>query len=230
MIDVYIAAPFGNYIHTRKTISVHGTFTVDARPGRIQQIVKTLRYSFRDRCWYNKLGLRNPGIEKGLKNYREGTVLSIGALERKDYDIFNAIIPKDIPLEINISCPNLDHYSIDFEGLPQFVSRNPILKLTPDITREYLEKLMDMGFTRFHCSNTLKTERGGRSGQIIMPYTINNIMFLRQQLGEVGYLIAGGGIMNETDVERYITVGADAVSIGSACFNPFRIVKLINTI
>ena len=159
----------------KRQISVAGTFTVKKRPGLIKQLIKTLRYDFKDKCWYNALGLRNPGIEYGLKNYREGSVMSIGALERKDYDIFNAMIKKDVPLEINISCPNLDHYDVDFEGLPQFVSRNPILKLTPDITREYMEKLLDMGFTRFHCSNTLKTERGGRSGGILWDLSLIHI-------------------------------------------------------
>ena len=121
-VDLYIAAPFGNYLHTKETISVAGTFTVKKRPGLIKQLIKTLRYDFKDRCWYNALGLRNPGIEYGLKNYREGSVMSIGAIEREDYDIFNAMIKKDVPLEINISCPNLDHYDVDFDGLPQFLS------------------------------------------------------------------------------------------------------------
>ena len=227
-VDLYIAAPFGNYLHTKETISVAGTFTVKKRPGLIKQLIKTLRYDFKDKCWYNALGLRNPGIEYGLKNYREGSVMSIGAIEREDYDIFNAMIKKDVPLEINISCPNLDHYDVDFEGLPQFVSRNPILKLTPDITREYMEKLLDMGFTRFHCSNTLKTERGGRSGGILWDYTYNNISYLRHELGAAGYLIAGGGVMRKEHVTAYREIGADAVSLGSICFNPLRLMRVIN--
>ncbi len=228
MIDIYIAAPFGNYLRGKDTISVTGTFTTKRRPGLIKQLIKTLRYSFKDKCWYNALGLRNPGIAYGLKNYREGSVISIGAIEEKDYDIFDAMIKKDVPLEINISCPNLDHYDIDFKHLPQFASRNPILKLIPNITHSHMEKLLDMGFTRFHCSNTLKTSRGGRSGDILKQHTINNISYLRKELGAAGYLIAGGGIRTTEDAQRYVDIGADAVSLGTVCFNPLRLMMLLD--
>ena len=43
----FIAAPFGNYIKTKNTISVSGSWTVEKRTGRIIQIVKTLRYTKR---------------------------------------------------------------------------------------------------------------------------------------------------------------------------------------
>ena len=61
----YIAAPFGNYIKTKNTRSVIGSFTLERRTGLFKQIVKTLRY--KNGTWYNALGLRNPGIKFGLK-------------------------------------------------------------------------------------------------------------------------------------------------------------------
>ena len=39
-MNKFIAAPFGNYIKTSKTISVTGSWTVDKRTGRLRQIVK----------------------------------------------------------------------------------------------------------------------------------------------------------------------------------------------
>jgi hypothetical protein len=62
----FIAAPFGNYIKTKNTISVSGSWTVEKRTGRIIQIAKTLRYT--KKGWVNKIGLRNPGVEFGLLN------------------------------------------------------------------------------------------------------------------------------------------------------------------
>ena len=60
----FIAAPFGNYIKTKNTISVSGSWTIEKRTGRIIQIAKTLRYT--KRGWVNKIGLRNPGLNIGL--------------------------------------------------------------------------------------------------------------------------------------------------------------------
>ena len=49
----FIAAPFGNYIKTKNTISVSGSWTVEKRTGRIIQIAKTLRYT--KKGWVNKI-------------------------------------------------------------------------------------------------------------------------------------------------------------------------------
>ena len=75
----FIAAPFGNYIKTKNTISVSGSWTVEKRTGRIIQIVKTLRYT--KRGWVNKIGLRNPGITIGLPKHKGDEVFSIAGIE-----------------------------------------------------------------------------------------------------------------------------------------------------
>ena len=83
----FIAAPFGNYIKTKNTISVSGSWTVDKRTGRIIQIAKTLRYT--KKGWVNKIGLRNPGVEFGITKYREDEVFSIAGIEKEDWKIFH---------------------------------------------------------------------------------------------------------------------------------------------
>ena len=66
----FISAPFGNFLQhstfARNAICVTGTFTLKPRPGRLKQILKTLRYvkSEAGWGWRNQLGLRNPGIFK----------------------------------------------------------------------------------------------------------------------------------------------------------------------
>ena len=81
----YIAAPFGNYIKTKNTRSVIGSFTLERRPGLFKQIAKTLRY--KNGTWYNSLGLRNPGIKFGLKYYYRSTkdIISLAAIQPDDW-------------------------------------------------------------------------------------------------------------------------------------------------
>lgn len=227
MPQIYIAAPFGNYISTKNTISVIGTFTHKPRSGLILQILKTLRYDFQEKAWYNALGLRNPGIVEGLRRYKENQVLSIAAVEPQDYDHLNAIIPTSTKLEINISCPNITHFQDYLKGLPQFASRNPIIKLSPQINNEVIDYLIDNNFHHFHASNTLKTFRGGRSGSVLKPYTLQTIKYVRERLPNAT-IIAGGGITTKEDIDEYIQGGADDVSLGTVCFNPFKLHKLLS--
>lgn len=229
MPKVYIAAPFGNYISTKNTISVIGTFTHKRRKGLILQILKTLRYDFQEKCWLNALGLRNPGITEGVRRYNNESnqVLSIAAIEPQDYDYLNAIIPIDTRLEINISCPNITHFQDYLKGLPQFAFRNPIIKLSPNIDNEVIDYLIESKFTHFHASNTLKTFRGGRSGSILKPYTLQTIEYIRKRIGDKGRIIAGGGITNMNDIEEYIQGGADDVSLGTVCFNLVKLNRII---
>ena len=102
----FISAPFGNYIKTKETISVTGSWTVQKRNGRIKQIVKTLRYT--KRGWVNKIGLRNPGLEYGLKHHKDNEVMSLAGINPNDWNIFCEQIPSNFDLEINLSCPNIE--------------------------------------------------------------------------------------------------------------------------
>ena len=94
----FISAPFGNYLQYtnflsgKPIVSVTGTFTVKPRPGLAKQIIKTLRYTRTG--WRNKLGLRNPGIFKGLDNTAPHNVMSIASLEPNDWRILYEIVPK----------------------------------------------------------------------------------------------------------------------------------------
>ena len=107
-MKTFIAAPFGNYIKTSNTISVTGSWTIEKRKGRIKQIVKTLRYT--KRGWVNKIGLRNPGFEHGIKNHKENDVFSIAGIEKDDWKIFAEMIPNDLNLEVNMSCQNIERH------------------------------------------------------------------------------------------------------------------------
>jgi len=231
-MNVYIAAPFGNYIHRSGISSIMGTFTLKQRPGLILQLIKTLRYSFIDKAWYNALGLRNPGILEGLHRYDKNSrerLISIAAIEPSDWQSLHDIIPFHIPLEINISCPNISKFIHYVKDIHIFANRNPIIKLPPEILDRELKEIYDMGFRRFHSCNTLKTSKGARSGSILRNFVTNQIRTLKE-MDETNTCIAGGGITEIFDIHYYQSIGADAYSLGSVCFHPIKFKKLMNEI
>ena len=231
-MNVYIAAPFGNYIHRSGISSVMGTFTLQQRSGLILQLIKTLRYSFIDKAWYNSLGLRNPGIIEGLRRYDKNSrdrLISIAAIEPSDWQHLHAIIPNHIPLEINISCPNIAKFLHYVKGIELFADRNVIVKLPPEILDRELREIYDMGFRKFHSCNTLRTDKGARSGAILKTFVSNQIRTLKE-MDENNFCIAGGGIEHYQDIVYYQTIGADGYSLGTVCFNPFKFRSLVDQV
>ena len=65
---IFISPPFGNYLNLQKTISIKRKFTLNERLNKWFYILKTLRYSFKNKGWVNKIGLRNPGIDWAIQN------------------------------------------------------------------------------------------------------------------------------------------------------------------
>ena len=171
-MTIYIAAPFGNYIRTKTTRSVTGSFTLNKRKGLLKKIVTTLRY--RDGSWYNKIGLRNPGIQSGLQQFKKGwdDIISLAAIEPNDWYELNDIVPNDIDVELNLSCPNIEHFKDYSKGIENFLKgdRKVIVKLSPHTTKDDLANLIASGFCNFHFCNTLPTENGGKSGKDLIPY------------------------------------------------------------
>lgn len=224
---LFISAPFGNYLTHKNATSVIGTFTLNKRSGLLMQMIKTLRYSFKDGCWYNALGLRNPGVINGIGKCKPDNILSIAAIDVGDWKELEHLIPKDIKLELNISCPNIEHYNEYTNGIEKFVGRNPIVKLSPQMSLRDIDELYDLGFRKFHACNTLKTDKGAQSGKSIQPYTIKFISHLKKCYDDI-YCVAGGGIEDMTDIQRYHSIGADAFSLGTVCFNPFKKNYILN--
>ena len=137
---LFISAPFGNYLKFENTISVIGTYTLHPRPGRLKQIIKTLRY-IRGEGWVNRLGLRNPGIESGLSKYkRYEEVLSIAGLNDNEWLQLLEAVPYNVDLELNLSCPNIEENGIPFHII--------------DISKEYKEKIVDYMLREYANGNT----------------------------------------------------------------------------
>ena len=235
---IFISAPFGNYIKSKRTISVHGTFTRNPRGNRLWSVLKSLRYDRRLGGWVNKLGLPNPGLQKGLCNVNDkpSDVLSISEIKRGDFQKMNNIIPLNQSLEINFSCPNLGKkLPLDGAGIFTKVKSREwcIAKLSPLTDGDELEFVIEhLGFKQIHLSNTLPLPngRGGLSGATLKPYTLELIDLVREQWGNRIEIIAGGGVSDFGGVMDYLKAGANHVSLGSVCFNPFKLRKLIKSL
>jgi len=235
---IFISAPFGNYINSERTISVHGTFTRNPRGNRLWSVLKSLRYDRRLGGWVNKLGLPNPGLHQGLCNVdnKPSDVLSISEIKRGDFQKMNNIIPLDQSLEINFSCPNLGKkLPLDGAGIFTKVKSREwcIAKLSPLTDGDELEFVIEhLGFKQIHFSNTLPlpNNRGGLSGATLKPYTLELIDLVRERWGDSVTVIAGGGVTDFSGVMDYLLAGANHVSLGSVCFNPFKLRKLIKSL
>ena len=230
----FISAPFGNYLKFKNATSVAGTFTVLPRKGRLKQIIKTLRYVKTDAgwSWRNKLGLRNPGLEVAQRTVNFDKILSVAAINQTDWTSIYNSISADRNIELNVSCPNLDSHNdtTTWENFDKFPSkmrnRYCIVKIPPNATEEFIDNIVDKGYKQIHASNTLPTEQGGLSGKILMPHTLGIIRYIKRKHPYVE-VIAGGGVSSIKDAKIYLSAGADHISLGSVCFTPWKIKKII---
>ena len=228
---IFIAAPFGNYIHRKDTVSVTGTFTVEPRPGRLKAIIKTLRYT--KQGWRNKLGLRNPGLHAGMFKTSYNDVLSVAAIDPTDWTKIQMAISTQRNIDLNVSCPNLDSHDDtttweSFEKFPEKMTGDYcIVKIPPTSGEELIDKIVDMGYTQIHASNTLPTDKGGLSGKTLVPYTLKIIQYIKNKYSNVE-VVAGGGITTPQDAQTYYDAGADHISLGTVCFTPWKIKKIIH--
>lgn len=226
---LFISPPFGNYISTKNTTSIRGSFTLEPRDGLILQILKTLRYSFENKGWINKIGLRNPGIDYAIKNYDKNSIVSIAIMNKDEIPKFIEKIPEDMNIEINISCPNINKQMVN-KDIDLFLNKKRkwcIIKLSPLTDFNLIDNYYEQGFKQFHCCNTLPIEKGGLSGPAIIPHSTNLIKKIREKYPD-SEIIGGGGIKSLNEINIYKKAGANHFSISSALFNPFNYKIFLN--
>ena len=228
----FISPPFGNYLNFENFISIKGSYTLEPRPGLIQQIFKTLRYDFNKGAWINKIGLRNRGIDWALENHKnKNDIISIAILNENEVEQLLNKIPKDTNLELNVSCPNAEKKMVQ-ENLDKFLNTERdwcIVKMSPLVSEEEIDYFYNKGFRQFHCSNTIPTERGGQSGKEIIEYNKNTIPYIKSKYPDCT-VIGGGGIDNIESLDKYKKMGADHFSMSTIFFNPFKtLLFLLNT-
>ena len=220
----YIAPPFGNYLHRPDMYSVMGTYTLLPRPGLLKELLKTLRYSHFHKGWTNRLGLRNPGIERGINKYYvqpHRRIISIYGFNYGEWKTL-AEYTRGIRVELNLSCPNVGMKGNTGCPVELFDTSHVIVKVSPHTTENEIVSYMERGVRKWHFSNTLPISQGGLSGKTLMTYNAKLIKFT---LGEdkCARIIGGGGVTNMSDVRFYKDLGCIGVSLGTVCFIPFAL-------
>lgn len=230
-----ISAPMGNWLRYSGVTSTIGTFTLARRPGRLWQILRTLRYSWRTGAFTNKLGLRNPGI-KWLRDevatsriFIHDKILSIHGFNHTEWnELFSFAFPMGpAAVELNYSCPNVvdqangfdeacDIFKIAREHSEPF--KVPIIvKVSPITWEKDIDSGVRAGLTNFHCFNTLPVPGGGMSGRPLMALYPQLIKQVRARFPDIK-IIAGGGVRHGGDMLTYRECGADHVAVGSGLF------------
>lgn len=182
---------------------------------------------------------------KFLEQFDVPVIANVAGTQIEDYvEIAGKIsgAPNVKALELNISCPNVKEGGIQFGTDPDTarrltyevkqVSEVPVyVKLSPNVTN-----ITDMavavgreadGITMINTLVGMRLDDNGRpilanatgglSGPAVKPVSLNMLYQVRQHLPDIP-IIGMGGIGTVDDVLDYISVGADAVAVGTLNF------------
>jgi len=214
----------------------------------------------------NSIGIQSKGLEYYLNqilpqysSYHVPLVASISADSIDEFAEMTEVIAKHpivSALELNISCPNLEHdgkaFGMDAEISYELVKRLkevtelPIIpKLTPNVTniQEIALACESGGADGLNVANTILAMAidiytrkpkignvmGGISGPAIKPIIVRMIY----QVRSVSKLpiIGCGGVFTWEDAIEMILVGASAVQVGTANFiNPVAMIDILSGI
>ena len=214
----------------------------------------------------NSIGLENPGVEAFLREelpwlHSRGArvIANIGGHSPAEYEEISRMLAGAEGLdaiEVNISCPNLDHGGMFFGADPVLAaqvvrlvkqhSRVPlIVKLTPNVTDitvvakaveaegadilSLINTLLGMAIDATSRRPVLARQIGGLSGPAIKPVALRMVWQVAQAVDLP--LIGMGGIVSAVDAIEFFLAGADAVAVGSASLtNPYAIPEIIEGI
>ncbi|MEX2324529.1 MAG: dihydroorotate dehydrogenase [Nitriliruptoraceae bacterium] len=206
----------------------------------------------------NAIGLQNPGIKAWIERdhawlcERGATV--VVSIAGSSVDEFRQVarhlrrLAGIAAIEINLSCPNVDHPGLVFAYSPDAsaevvaaVVREadvPVFaKLTSDVTDivDIAGAVADAGVDGVTLINTvlgmkidavtgrpeLHNGLGGLSGPAIHPVAVRNIYQVHQALPDLP-IIGCGGVRTVQDVVEMLRAGSSAVQIGTSTFvDPF---------
>lgn len=211
----------------------------------------------------NAIGLQNPGVDifikrdiPFLKKIDTKIIVNVCGNSVSDYlKVVERLSEQAIDmLEINISCPNVEHGGIAFGQEPKMVehitkevkktTHLPIsMKLTPNVTdiTEIAKAAEYGGADALSLINTITGMRidirkktfsvanktGGLSGAAIKPIALRMVY---QVCKAVHIPVIGmGGIATTEDALEFIMAGATGIAVGTANFrNPYVMLEIID--
>lgn len=200
----------------------------------------------------NSVGLQNPGVDHVLavelprlaKVYRKKVIANVGGFSVEEYaETCRRLDASDQVgiLEVNVSCPNVDHGGMSFGVSPQAaaqvtrtvkaVTKKPVyIKLSPNVTDivPIAKACEEAGADGLCLINTLlgmrvdlKTRRpvianrmGGYSGAGIFPVALRMVYQVYEAVKIP--VIGMGGVSTAEDVLEMMLAGASAVQVGTA--------------
>lgn len=183
-------------------------------------------------------------------------ILSLGGDSYDEYvavsKIIKPYIDRFIAIEFNFSCPNVKH-----GGLSIMSDVNEWKMLLSEIRRELKDTFLiaklgieggfidqnalivhDNGWDGVTVINTIRGLMfndegemilGGLSGPNLLPIALRAVYEVRKKLKDI-YIISSGGVYTQQDVKDFLSVGANAVSVGSALFKDEKILNSIGEI
>ncbi len=196
----------------------------------------------------NSIGLQNPGLERFLENlddyfeYGLPLFVSVAADTVKEFAGMCERLAEDGrvgAVELNLSCPNVEHGGRQFCATPRAVaavvaacrdalSGKPLFaKLTNEGVVTNAAVAEQAGADALTLINTIPALvvdphkcrvllRGGLSGPTIKPVALRAVYEVSQVVQVP--VIGCGGVTSGTDIAEFMLAGATAVQIGSGSF------------
>ena len=226
------------------------TFTRESREGRLgfiklfdKKVIPEVWTVLRKipNGWINAGGWRNPGIDWGIKKFypylkKKGAniIFSIGGFSVEEYlFLIEKLNPLDLSaIELNISCPNVDLVSDEFEFLEELFckskkkSQHPLI-VKVGVDSDYLKIARfaeEYKINAINAINTikgfhpgLKNGQGGISGRRIKQVRLEVVKKLKDNISIP--IFVTGGIYSLKDCQYLLDTVASAVSFGSIFFS-----------
>jgi len=206
----------------------------------------------------NAIGLQNPGVDRWLEDdlpwlVANGatTVVSIAGDSVEDFvHVARRLrgVEGVAAIEINLSCPNVEHRGLVFaldpdassevvRGVARVADVPVLAKLSPDASDvvEIASAVVEAGADILTLTNTilamvidpvtghaeLANTFGGLSGPAIRPVAVRIVHQVHTAMPEVP-IVGCGGVRTVEDVVQFLRAGASAVAVGTGGFvDPF---------
>lgn len=215
----------------------------------------------------NAVGLQNPGIDKVVAEelpklravYHKPIIANISGFSLEEYVECCAkadVSPLTDLIEVNVSCPNVQHGGLSFGTDPDMVYQvtqavkavchKPVyMKLTPNVTDiasiakaceeggadgiSLINTLLGMRLDLKRRAPILANTTGGLSGPAVFPVAVRMVWQVYEAVKLP--IIGMGGVQNAQDVIELMLAGATAVQVGAAnLVNPWACKEIIEAL
>lgn len=225
MTPFLISPPFGTYFDHPEATPVLGSFTLKPRSGRWYKTLQFLWDNWQRPViggYCNRIGLRNPGIDSLQFLPHDLRLHSLVGLDDDDWKIMldhiNFHGNTHVRFELNLGCPNVHEYGIEYADLEAFCRHYWCgVKLPADMNKAM--KIADMavkaGARFLHAGNTVASEWGGLSGAPAKAVNLPIVGALARAFPGV-HIVGGGGNYVYRDILDYNHAGAVSYSLATA--------------